>query len=104
MARRAHAKATSSGRLRKAIGAEWFLGISLATTTLFVTFAGKQLDTLTNPLWIGLIFIWLFGVVLGSALAVVRHADHVAEILGDLTARWFSRCRSPPSRCGAFPQ
>ncbi len=83
MARRAHAKAKSSRRLRKAIGAEWFLGISLATTILFVTFAGQQLDTLTNPLWIGLIFIWLFGVVLGSALAVVRHADHIAEILGE---------------------
>ena len=40
-------------------------------------------DALSNPLWLAVIFIWLFGVVLGSALSVVRHADRVAEILGE---------------------
>ena len=35
---------------------------------------------LDEPLWLALIFVWLFGVVMGSALAVVRHADHVAEV------------------------
>ena len=38
---------------------------------------------LTHPLGFAVIFIWLFGVVLGSALAVARHADRVAEILGE---------------------
>lgn len=69
--------------LLHAIGDEWFLGISLATTLAFALFSGKLLNGLDNPLWLGLIFVWLFAVVLGSALCVVRHADHVAEILGE---------------------
>lgn len=36
-----------------------------------------------NPLWLGFIFVWLFAVVLGSALCVAHHADHVAEIVGE---------------------
>ena len=36
-----------------------------------------------NPFWLAVIFIWLFGSVMGSALNVVRHADHVAEVLGE---------------------
>lgn len=69
--------------LLQTIGTEWFLGISLATTLAFALFSGKLLSGLDNPLWLGLIFVWLFAVVLGSALCVVRHADHVAEILGE---------------------
>ncbi len=38
---------------------------------------------LANPIWLAVIFIWLFSVVLGSALSVVRHADHLAEQLGE---------------------
>jgi Ca2+:H+ antiporter len=65
------------------IRGEWFLGISLATTLIFLVFSAKLFAALTNPLALAIIFIWLFGVVLGSALCVVRHADHVAEILGE---------------------
>ncbi len=32
---------------------------------------------------LALLFLWLFGVVLGSCLAVVRHADHLAVRLGE---------------------
>lgn len=66
-----------------AIGDEWFLGISLATTLVFALYSAKLEAALSNPLWLSVIFIWLFAVVLGSALSVVRHADHVAEILGE---------------------
>ncbi len=38
---------------------------------------------MTHPVGFAVIFTWLFGVVLGSALAVARHADRVAEILGE---------------------
>jgi Ca2+:H+ antiporter len=76
-------KRKKPGRLRKAIEAEWFLAISLATTLIFALFGGTLFEALSNPLWLALIFIWLFGVVLGSALSVVRHADHVAEIVGE---------------------
>jgi Ca2+:H+ antiporter len=46
--------------------------------------AGKQLMAgLSNPLWLTVIFGWLFIAALGSALAVVRHAEHLAERLGE---------------------
>ncbi len=62
---------------------EWFLGFSLATTAVFA-FSGESLYArLDNPFWLAFVFAWLFGTVMGSALNVVRHADHVAEILGE---------------------
>jgi Ca2+:H+ antiporter len=73
----------SAGKVGKAIRAEWFLGVSLATTLVFYLVGAPLFAMLTNPLWLTLIFLWLFGVVMGSALAVVRHADHVAEALGE---------------------
>jgi Ca2+:H+ antiporter len=46
--------------------------------------AGQALfATLTHPISLTLVFLWLFGVVMGSALAVVRHADRIAEALGE---------------------
>jgi len=38
---------------------------------------------LGNPLWLTLIFSWLFVAVLGSVLGVVRHADGLAVRLGE---------------------
>ncbi|MEP6830718.1 MAG: calcium:proton antiporter [Rhizomicrobium sp.] len=62
---------------------EWFLGVSLATIAIFY-FDGKALfDQLPNPVGLTLIFLWLFAVVLGSCLCVVRHADGVAEVIGE---------------------
>ena len=82
MAKR-RAKSKPSGQLHRAIAEEWFLGISLATTGTFLVFGERLYETLVRPLPLALIFIWLFAVVLGSALCVVRHADHVAEIVGE---------------------
>jgi Ca2+:H+ antiporter len=81
--RRAGKVTTHAGKLGTAIRAEWFLGVSLATVLVFHLVGGTLFASLTNPLWLTLIFLWLFGVVMGSALAVVRHADHVAEALGE---------------------
>ncbi len=67
----------------KAIRAEWFLGVSLATTLAFLLAGRVLLAWITHPLGLTLIFVWLFGVVLGSALSVVRHADRIAEALGE---------------------
>lgn len=76
-------KPKRSGQLRQAIAREWFLAISVATTVGFTAVGEKAFDALSNPLGLALIFIWLFAVVLGSALGVARHADHVAGILGE---------------------
>ena len=53
-------------------------------TTLGFALGGEPLySVLGHPVWLALIFLWLFGTVMGSALAVVRHADRVAEVLGE---------------------
>ncbi|WP_313760124.1 calcium:proton antiporter [Rhizobium sp.] len=62
---------------------EWFLAISALTSLAFLFYGPALFALLANPFWLTLIFIWLFSVVLGSALAVVRHADHLAERLGE---------------------
>ena len=76
-------KAKSAGALLQVLRNEWFLAISLATTLVFALASEQVLKFSADPLWMALIFIWLFGVVLASALSVVRHADYVAEILGE---------------------
>jgi Ca2+:H+ antiporter len=64
-----------------AIREEWFLGVSVATGLVFFVFSGPIFARLSEPLWFTVIFLWLFAVVLGSAMSVVRHADHLAEQL-----------------------
>lgn len=72
------------GRLwRDTIRAEWFLAVSLATTFGFALGGETLYSVLDQPLWLALVFLWLFGTVMGSALAVVRHADQIAEVLGE---------------------
>ena len=60
---------------------EWVLLASYGTTAAFLIKGPHWLET--NP-GIGLgwvLFLWLFTVMLSSSFAVVRHADHLAEIL-----------------------
>jgi Ca2+:H+ antiporter len=65
------------------IRSEWLLGVSVITALLYLV-AGDSLypesATLARQLVISL---WLFGVILGAALCVVRHAEAIAEHLGE---------------------
>ncbi|EGE60464.1 UNVERIFIED_ORG: Ca2+:H+ antiporter [Rhizobium esperanzae] len=60
---------------------EWFLGVSIPTSLIFLAFPEQLFSRLSDPLWFAVVFGWLFAVVLGSALSVVRHADRLAEQL-----------------------
>jgi Ca2+:H+ antiporter len=62
---------------------EWFLVASLATSVIFLLFGHSLLNGLDAPWWLAFIFAWLFLVILGSALAVVRHAEQLARRLGE---------------------
>jgi Ca2+:H+ antiporter len=62
---------------------ERFLALSLLTTIAFAFYGEVMFGGLSNLYRLALIFFWLFSVVLGSALAVVRHAEHLAERLGE---------------------
>ena len=67
----------------KIIREERFLGAGLATSLVFLMFGGWLHSDYSSPLYLALILAWLFFVILGSVLAVVRHADQLAERLGE---------------------
>jgi Ca2+:H+ antiporter len=63
--------------------AEWFLAVSLTTCLIFAVAENSLHSSLNNPLVLAFVFFWLFGVILGSAMSVVRHAEHLAALLGE---------------------
>jgi len=73
----------TTGGYAKLLRREWFLSISVLTSIAFICFGTCLLEGLDRPLWLAVIFVWLFAVILGSALAVVRHAEHLGERLGE---------------------
>jgi Ca2+:H+ antiporter len=62
---------------------EWVLFLSAATCLVFFFSRDALLEELSSPPYLASIFLWLFAVLLGSALSVVRHADHLALRLGE---------------------
>ena len=62
---------------------EPFLAVSNASAALFLLFGGGWLADLSNPVWFGLMFAWLFLAIFTSAFAVVRHAEGLAVLLGE---------------------
>jgi len=65
------------------VRSEWFLGVSYGTVAIFLLTGEWLFADLSNPVWLTFVFAWLFAAVLGSCLSVVRHADLVAEVLGE---------------------
>jgi len=66
-------------RLKSELG----LIAGVITTALFFTVGKDWLADLTSLPWLILMFVWLFGVMIWCAFGVVRHADALAEILGE---------------------
>ena len=62
---------------------EWPLLLIATTTLLFLMFGKNWFVDLSNPVWFVFILVWLFGTILLSAFAVVRHADAIAFRLGE---------------------
>lgn len=62
---------------------EWPLLVSAVTAALFLAFGKAWLDDLSQPAWFSFMAAWLFGVILLAAFAVVRHAEYLAEKLGE---------------------
>jgi len=69
--------------LAKFVRDEWLLAVSYGTVAVFLLAGERLFAGLGNPAWFILVFAWLFAAVLGSCLAVVRHADIVAEAVGE---------------------
>ena len=89
---------------------EWFLGFSFGTAVTFLLLGNDFLAWLPNLFGRLFVFFWLFTAIMGSALAVVRHADHLATRLGEpfgtliltLSSRLSRWPASPPSCCTAL--
>jgi Ca2+:H+ antiporter len=58
---------------------EWALVLPAATTILFLIFGKQWLADLSSGAWFGFVLVWLVGMILVSALAVVRHAEGIAD-------------------------
>jgi Ca2+:H+ antiporter len=66
-----------------AMRAEFPLLIGLATSAMFLALGDQLHEVTTHPLPLVGIFVWLFAVILWSAVCVVRHADCLAIKLGE---------------------
>lgn len=73
----------STSRIPAWFRAEGFLAISIATSLAFALYGPHLLSGLDRLPWLGFVFAWLFAVILGSALSVVRHAERLGELLGE---------------------
>jgi len=62
---------------------EVMVPVSWISAILFTVFEDELLGNLSSPVWLGFIFIWLFIVILFSAMSVVRHADCLAVKFGE---------------------
>jgi hypothetical protein len=54
---------------------EWPLSASVATAALFFVFDTRWLADLSRSVWFAFMLAWLFGAIMVSAFAVVRHAE-----------------------------
>jgi Ca2+:H+ antiporter len=63
--------------------AEAAVGLGTVTTALFYLFPDALLsDLMPDPVSV-VMFVWLFGTMLWCAFGVVRHAEHLATLLGE---------------------
>jgi len=62
---------------------EYPLFIAFATAAIFFVLGKAVLESLGHPFVLGGVFVWLFAIILWSAIMVVRHADCLAVKLGE---------------------
>ena len=85
VARRTSSKSTPkpSRRFSDMLSGELALIAGIVTTVIFFTYGDTLLADLGNMPWFAGMFVWLFGVMVWCAFGVVRHADALAELLGE---------------------
>jgi Ca2+:H+ antiporter len=79
----------SKGAVRKRNGfsplvrSEFSLIIGLLTAAIFLGTGNRLVEIIAHPVALILVFLWLFAVILWSAVSVVRHADCLAVKWGE---------------------
>ena len=76
-------QAKNAQRLSRAIRAEFPLLIGLVTVAIFFAAGSQLVEIIAHPARLIGVFIWLFAVILWSAMCVVRHAECLAVKLGE---------------------
>src|SRR5437899_2047149 len=76
-------KARSVSGFRGFIRVEFGLIVSLGTVAIFLGAGSRLVENIAHPVWLGIVFLWLFVVLLWSAMSVVRHADYLAVKCGE---------------------
>jgi Ca2+:H+ antiporter len=65
------------------IRAELCLFIGIGTAAIFLGTGSRLVEIVAHPVALAVVFLWLFAVILWSAICVVRHADCLAIKLGE---------------------
>ena len=68
---------------RSVLGREFPLLIGLGTAAIFFAAGSRFVEIIAHPARVIVVFLWLFAVILWSAVSVVRHADCLAVKLGE---------------------
>ena len=67
----------------KIVRREWFLAVGFSTAAMVFFVRAPILSAAAGPVGMAVLFVALFVVIAGSSLSVVRHADCLAERLGE---------------------
>jgi Ca2+:H+ antiporter len=76
-------QAKSAPHLGSAIRKEFALAIALGTAAIFFSAGTQLVEIIAHPVALVGVFVWLFAVILWSAIRVARHADCLAIKLGE---------------------
>lgn len=79
----AEAKPDTGGGIGERLRAESGLIVGFVSAVIFFTIGEAWLADLDSLPRLTMLFVWLFGVMVWCAFGVVRHADALAEILGE---------------------
>src|SRR5256884_3094549 len=74
---------TSASGSRSVVRSEFVLAIALGTAAIFFSAGSRLVEDVAHPLLLVGIFLWLFVIILWSAICVARHADCLAIKLGE---------------------
>jgi Ca2+:H+ antiporter len=77
------AETSGAAAMFRMLRQEVMVPVSWISVILFTIFEHELLSNLSSPVWLAFIFIWLFVVILFSAMSVVRHADCLAIKFGE---------------------
>src|SRR5438045_6704607 len=70
-------------RFSPLVRSEFSLIIGLLTAAIFLGTGNRLVEIIAHPVALIVVFLWLFAVILWSAVSVVRHADCLAVKWGE---------------------